>query len=95
MNKHLLDRLQGKPSVVRWVAAVVWIWPVYAVRCALIGIVAGLWVYHGPSSFALVWSRATHMESRPNKKRTPEKSRIGNRLDDFNDVRVRVSELTQ
>lgn len=93
--KKLTDHLQGKPSVVRWVAAVVWIWPIYAVRYALIGILASLWVYHGPRSFALVWSRATRVESTPNKKRTPKKSRPLRRLDNFDDVRVRVSELTQ
>jgi len=92
--KKLIDRLQGLPSAVRWVAAAVLVGPVYAVRLALIGLVAGLWVYHAPRVAVFTWNTIARVES-PNKKRTPKKSRPWQRLDNFDDVRVRVSELTQ
>lgn len=93
MRKQI-DRLEGMPSAMRWVAATVLIGPVYVVRVALIGIVAVLWVYHAPRVAVFTWNTIAAAES-PNKKRTPKKSRPWQRLDDFDDVRVRVSELTQ
>jgi len=93
--KKLTDRLQGKPSTVRWVIETVSAWLVFLVFYVPIGVVAGFWAYQIPSAVALVWSSVPRMESTPNKKRTPKKSRPWERLDDFDDVRVRVSELTQ
>jgi len=95
MKKSLIDHLQGKPSAVRWVAAVVLVWPIYAVRYALIGVLICLWLYHAPRVAMLTWSTVTNVEHYPNKKRTPKKSQPWQKLDDFDDVRVRVSELTQ
>lgn len=92
--KKLIDHLQGMPSAARWVAAAVLVGPVYAVRFALIGIVTGLWIYHAPRVAVFTWNTVASVEL-PNKKRTPKKSRPRQRLDDFDDVRVRVSELTQ
>jgi len=65
--------------------------PALVVRVALIGVVAILWVTNAPR----VWNTLVKVEQYPNKKRTPKKSRPWQRLDDFDDVRVRVSELTQ
>ncbi|EMB16324.1 hypothetical protein RE6C_02689 [Rhodopirellula europaea 6C] len=41
------------------------------------------------------WEAIAKVESSPNKKRTPSENRPQKRLRDFNDVRARVSELTQ
>lgn len=92
--QKLIDRLEGVPTAVRWVAAAVLVGPVYAVRFALIGIVAGLWIYHAPRVAVFVWSTVASVDS-PNTKRTPKRSRPAQRLDDFDDVRVRISELTR
>jgi hypothetical protein len=92
--EKLIDCLQGMPSAVRWVAAAVLVGPVYLIRFALFGLVAGLWAYHAPRVAVFTWNTIAGVES-PNKKRTPKKSRPWERLDDFDDVRVRVSELTQ
>ncbi|MEM8669254.1 MAG: hypothetical protein AAGG48_17155 [Planctomycetota bacterium] len=69
--------------------------PALAVRIALIGVVALLWVIHAPRVVFHTWDTIVKVEQYPNKKRTPKKSRPWQRLDDFDDVRVRVSELTQ
>lgn len=93
MRKQI-DRLEGIPSAMRWVAVTVLVGPVYAVRVALIGILAALWIYHAPRVAVFTLQNIARAES-PNNKRTPERSRSLQRLDDFDDVRVRVSELTQ
>ncbi|QDV83800.1 hypothetical protein [Planctomycetes bacterium TBK1r] len=69
--------------------------PALVVRLVLIGIVAGLWLFHAPQVAVHAWDTLVKVEQSPNKKRTPKKSRPRKRLDDFDDVRVRVSELTQ
>lgn len=92
--KKLIDRLQGKPSAVRWVIETVSALIVYLVFYVPIGVVAGFWVYQLPSAVALVWSSIPHMDSPPNTKRTPKKSRPWQRLDDFRDVRARIRELS-
>lgn len=69
--------------------------PALVVRFVLIGIVAGLWLFHAPQVAVHAWDTLVKVEQSPNKKRTPKKSRPRKRLDDFDDVRVRVSELTQ
>ena len=69
--------------------------PALVVRIALIGVVALLWVIHAPRVVFHTWDTIVKVEQYPNKKRTPKKSRPWQRLDDFDDVRVRVSELTQ
>lgn len=69
--------------------------PALVVRIVLIGIVAFLWIVHAPQVAFHAWDTLVKVEQYPNKKRTPKKSRPWERLDDFDDVRVRVSELTQ
>lgn len=92
--KKRIDRLQGKPSAVRWVIETVSALIVYLVFYVPIGVVAGFWVYQLPSAVVLVWSSVPRMDSPPNKKRTPKKSRPWQRLDDFRDVRARIRELS-
>ncbi|MEO2030672.1 MAG: hypothetical protein ABGZ35_01160 [Planctomycetaceae bacterium] len=93
--KKLIDRLLGKPSAVCWVIKTVVVCLAYLTCYVPIGVAVVVWAYHVPSAVALVWSSVPRLESTPNKKRTPKKSRPWERLDDFDDVRVRVSELTQ
>jgi len=89
--KQLTDHLEGKSSAVRLVAAVVLVWPLYLVRFTLIGVVAGLWVWHAPQVAIRVWSTVVRLES-TNERRTPKKSRPWQRLDNFADVRARIRE---
>lgn len=86
---------RGTPVELRLVLGFVFGIPALAVRIALIGIVASLWVIHAPEVVFHAWDTFTTVEQYPNKKRTPKKSRPLERLDNFDDVRVRVSELTQ
>ena len=86
---------RGTPVELRSALGFVFGIPALAVRIALIGIVAFLWVTHAPQVAFHAWDTLVKVEQYPNKKRTPKKSRPWKRLDDFDDVRVRVSELTQ
>ena len=92
--KKMTVHLKGKPSAVRWVTAAVVVWPVMIVRYALIVVLVAWWVWNAPRAAVLTWNKFAAVES-PNKKRTPKESRTLQRFDDFDDVRVRVSELTQ
>ena len=92
--KKVTDHLQGKPSVVRWVATVVLVWPVILARVVIIVALAGLWAINAPRVAMLTWNSIVRMES-PNQERTPKMSRPLQRLDDFDGVRARIRGLMQ
>lgn len=93
--KKLIVHLKEKPSVVRWVTAAVLVWPLTVTRYALMGVLLLLWVWKAPRVAIEVLNTIAHAASTPNEKRTPKESRHRQRRDDFDDVRVRISELTQ
>ena len=68
--------------------------PALVVRIVLIGGVAILWVIHGPRAYTHARDTLAKVEQNPNKERTPKKSRPWQRLDDFDDVRTRIRELS-
>ena len=86
---------RGTPVELRSALGVIIGLPALVVRVILIVIVAGLWLFHAPQVAFHAWNTLVKVEQYPNKKGTPKKSRPWQRLDDFDDVRVRVSELTQ
>jgi len=86
---------KGTPSDLISVVGIVFAVPALAVRLAVVGIVAVLWAIHAPQVVVHAWTTFAKVEQFPNKNRTPKKSRPWQRLDDFDDVRVRVSELAQ
>ncbi len=90
-----LLRRRGMTSELRWIFAVLLVWPMMLFRLAVIGLVAALWLMHAPQVAVQTWETIAKVESSPNKKRTPSENRPQKRLGDFNDVRARVSELTQ
>ncbi len=86
--------LKELPAPCRWIIGAMFVWPIYAIRYALIVVLIVLWVCNAPRVARFTLNNIARVESL-NKKRTPKKSRPWQRLDDFDDVRVRVSELTQ
>ncbi len=86
---------RGTPAELRKSLGFVIGFPALVVRIALIGIVATMWVVYAPQVVFHTWETVVKVERNLNKKRTPKKRRATQRLNDFNDVRVRVSELTQ
>lgn len=86
---------RGTPVELRSVLGFTLGFPALVVRFVLIGVFIALWVINGPRVLLHTWDTIAKVEQYPNKKRTPKKIRPWQRLDDFDDVRVRVSELTQ
>ena len=86
---------RGTPEELRKAIGFALGFPALVVRIALIGFVAILWVVYAPQVAFHTWETVVKVDRNPNKKRTPKKSRLTKRFDDFNDVRVRVSELTK
>ena len=85
---------RGTPVELRSVLGLVIGLPALVVRIAIIGIVAVLWVVHAPRVVFHAWDAVAKVEQYPNKERTPKKSRPWQRLDDFDDVRTRIRELS-
>lgn len=94
---HIDEQLskQGAPCALRKVAGFALALPTIVVRAVLVGGVIALWLWNAPQVAVRVWASVEAADQYPNKKRTPKESRRLKRLDDFDDVRVRVSELTQ
>ena len=92
--KVLIDHLEEVLSAMRWVIKAVLLLLAFIVSYVPIGVLAACWVYNAPNAFTLVWKSIERMETTPNKKRTPKKSRPWERLDDFDDVRARIRELS-
>ncbi|WP_143549114.1 hypothetical protein [Rhodopirellula bahusiensis] len=86
---------RGTPEELRKAIGFALGFPALVVRIALIGVVAILWVVYAPQVVFHTWETVVKVDRYPNKKRTPKMSRPTQRVDDFDDVRVRVSELTQ
>lgn len=86
---------KGMPIEFRWLFSVLLAWPIFVVRYTLIGIVAVLWIEHGPPSFVYAWQTIANVQSTPNKKRTPQKHRPVFEVDAFDDVRARIRELSK
>ena len=86
---------RGTPVELRSALGMIIGLPALVVRIALIGIVSGLWLFHAPQVAFHAWNTLVKVEQYPNKKRTPKKYRPKNGPDNFDDVRVRISELTQ
>ena len=93
---HIDEQLskKGTPRELRKAAGFVLMLPAIAVRVALVGIVIALWVWHAPQVAVRVWTSVAAADQYPNKKGTPKKSRPWQRLDDFDDVRARIRELS-
>ncbi len=93
IDKHLSKR--GTPWEIRKVVSVLLAVPTIVIRVAFVGVVVALWTWNAPQIAVRVTRSVVAANQYPSKKRTPKKSRPWERLDDFDDVRVRVSELTQ
>jgi len=94
---HHIDKQlskKGAPFELRKIAGLALAVPTVVVRTVLIGGVIALWVWNAPQVAVRVWTSMEAADQYPDKKRTPKKSRPWQRLDDFDDVRARIRELS-
>ena len=86
---------RGTPIELRWAVGYALGGPALVVRFLLLGVFLILVVVHGSQACLHLVKTISNVEQYPNKKRTPKKSRPWNGPDEFDDVRVRISELAK
>ncbi len=86
---------KGMPPQLRWSIAKILAIPTLVVHLAIVGMLVAMWVVKISQVTIRTERTSSNVESKPNKKRTPQKHRLVTRFDDFSDVRARIRELSK
>jgi len=93
MHRYMTYRNRIPPPI-RWAFVGVFAVPIMIVRSLFVGVILSLWVINAPKAVTLIWSGIAEVHA-SSKKRTPKKRAVlQSRKVHFDDVRTRISELT-